>query len=217
MPDTLGVWESLSARKILTQMARFYQLPKAGIPQRVSEMLDRVRLSDLADQPARLTNLGCELLLTREMEGRELMAGEDDRSVGQHAHVLRCQRAVVEALGVEGFEAAEKAKAECRRLLGREEAAARQIGYADALLEIADHPHPLGVGPPAANRREPRARDRGQPSQAVEGGEPGRLLGQRGLEGQDFAAVGVARLPDGAVGPVANLLDQLWRLLRHAR
>ena len=58
MPDTLGVWESLTAREILTQMARFYQLPKAGIAQRVAEMLDRVRLSDLADQPARVLSRG---------------------------------------------------------------------------------------------------------------------------------------------------------------
>jgi ABC-type multidrug transport system ATPase subunit len=58
MPDTLGVWESLTAREILTQMARFYQLPKAGIAQRVAEMLDRVRLTDLADQPARVLSRG---------------------------------------------------------------------------------------------------------------------------------------------------------------
>src|SRR5437762_774854 len=31
MPDTLGVWETLTAREILVQMARFYRLPKAGI------------------------------------------------------------------------------------------------------------------------------------------------------------------------------------------
>jgi ABC-2 type transport system ATP-binding protein len=58
MPDTLGVWESLTAREILTQMARFYRLPKAGIAQRVTDMLDRVRLSDLADQPARVLSRG---------------------------------------------------------------------------------------------------------------------------------------------------------------
>lgn len=58
MPDTLGVWESLTAREILTQMARFYQLPKTGIAQRVTDMLDRVRLSDLADQPARVLSRG---------------------------------------------------------------------------------------------------------------------------------------------------------------
>jgi ABC-2 type transport system ATP-binding protein len=58
MPDTLGVWESLTAREILTQMARFYRLPKAGIAERVAGMLDRVRLSDLADQPARVLSRG---------------------------------------------------------------------------------------------------------------------------------------------------------------
>ncbi|MCU1517250.1 MAG: multidrug transporter ATP-binding protein [Pseudarthrobacter sp.] len=58
MPDTLGVWESLTAREILTQMARFYRLPAAGIGQRVAEMLDRVRLADLADQPARVLSRG---------------------------------------------------------------------------------------------------------------------------------------------------------------
>ena len=31
MPDTLGVWESLTAREILGQMARFYRLPVRGI------------------------------------------------------------------------------------------------------------------------------------------------------------------------------------------
>jgi ABC-type multidrug transport system ATPase subunit len=58
MPDTLGVWESLTAREILTQMARFYRLPAQGIGQRVAEMLQRVRLADLADQPARVLSRG---------------------------------------------------------------------------------------------------------------------------------------------------------------
>ncbi|GAB5080016.1 ABC transporter ATP-binding protein [Arthrobacter sp. AD-310] len=58
MPDTLGVWESLTAREILTQMARFYRLPAPGIGRRVETMLGRVRLSDLADQPARVLSRG---------------------------------------------------------------------------------------------------------------------------------------------------------------
>jgi len=58
MPDTLGVWESLTAREILTQMARFYRLPAAGIAERVSGLLDQVRLSSLADQPARVLSRG---------------------------------------------------------------------------------------------------------------------------------------------------------------
>lgn len=58
MPDTLGVWESLTAREILVQMARFYRLPAAGITERVTAMLERVRLADLADQPARVLSRG---------------------------------------------------------------------------------------------------------------------------------------------------------------
>lgn len=58
MPDTLGIWESLTAREILTQIARFYRLPAQGIEKRVAEMLERVRLDDLADQPARVLSRG---------------------------------------------------------------------------------------------------------------------------------------------------------------
>lgn len=58
MPDTLGVWESLTAREILTHMARFYQLPKPGIGHRVGDMLEKVRLAELADQPARVLSRG---------------------------------------------------------------------------------------------------------------------------------------------------------------
>jgi ABC-type multidrug transport system ATPase subunit len=58
MPDTLGVWESLTAREILTHMGRFYRLPASGIGQRVAEMLQQVRLDDLADQPARVLSRG---------------------------------------------------------------------------------------------------------------------------------------------------------------
>lgn len=58
MPDTLGVWESLTAREILTLMGRFYRLPKAAIAGRVSELLDLVNLSDLADQKARVLSRG---------------------------------------------------------------------------------------------------------------------------------------------------------------
>lgn len=58
MPDTLGVWESLTAREILTTMAKLYQLPKEAIPGRVSELLALVKLGDLADQKARVLSRG---------------------------------------------------------------------------------------------------------------------------------------------------------------
>ncbi|MDO5754393.1 ABC transporter ATP-binding protein [Arthrobacter sp.] len=58
MPDTLGVWEALTAREILSFMGRFYQLPKMQIPARVEELLELVNLSSLADQKARVLSRG---------------------------------------------------------------------------------------------------------------------------------------------------------------
>ncbi|AIY01998.1 ABC-type multidrug transport system, ATPase component [Arthrobacter sp. PAMC 25486] len=58
MPDTLGVWEALTAREILTTMGKFYHLPKAQIPGRVEELLELVNLSSLADQKARVLSRG---------------------------------------------------------------------------------------------------------------------------------------------------------------
>ncbi|MCZ2404536.1 ABC transporter ATP-binding protein [Paenarthrobacter sp. Z7-10] len=58
MPDTLGVWESLTAREILTLMGKLYRMPPKRITARVSELLDLVHLGELADQPARVFSRG---------------------------------------------------------------------------------------------------------------------------------------------------------------
>lgn len=58
MPDTLGVWEALTAREILTTMGKFYRLPKEQIPGRVAELLTLVNLTALADQKARVLSRG---------------------------------------------------------------------------------------------------------------------------------------------------------------
>lgn len=58
MPDTLGVWESLTAREILAAMGRFYRLPKERIPERVDQLLDLVNLTPLADSKARVLSRG---------------------------------------------------------------------------------------------------------------------------------------------------------------
>lgn len=58
MPDTLGVWESLTAREILLTMGRLYRIPKQGLVQRVDQLLELVNLVDLADQPARVLSRG---------------------------------------------------------------------------------------------------------------------------------------------------------------
>ncbi|MDP5226502.1 ABC transporter ATP-binding protein [Arthrobacter sp. YJM1] len=58
MPDSLGVWGSLTAREILVQIARFYRMPEAGIRERAEELLHLVHLEALADQPARVLSRG---------------------------------------------------------------------------------------------------------------------------------------------------------------
>lgn len=58
MPDTLGVWESLTSREILTMMGSLYGMPKAVAADRARELLAAVRLEDLADRPARVLSRG---------------------------------------------------------------------------------------------------------------------------------------------------------------
>ncbi len=58
MPDTLGVWESLKAREILTTVGALYGLTTAAASTRAAELLDAVRLTEYADAPARVLSRG---------------------------------------------------------------------------------------------------------------------------------------------------------------
>ena len=58
MPDTLGVWDSLTAREILQTLAACYGLAPSERESRAAELLRLVRLEDLADQPARILSRG---------------------------------------------------------------------------------------------------------------------------------------------------------------
>ncbi|MEA5454980.1 ABC transporter ATP-binding protein [Sinomonas sp. JGH33] len=58
MPDTLGVWESLTAREILVQMGRFYRLSGAEAASRADELLELVHLGSFASQAARVLSRG---------------------------------------------------------------------------------------------------------------------------------------------------------------
>ncbi|WP_026556716.1 ABC transporter ATP-binding protein [Arthrobacter sp. 35W] len=58
MPDTLGVWESLTAREILRIMGRLYRMPAAALESRVSDLLALVNLEGLANQPSRVLSRG---------------------------------------------------------------------------------------------------------------------------------------------------------------
>lgn len=58
MPDTLGVWESLTGREILTTVAALYGITKIDAATRAQELLELVDLQDLADTPARVFSRG---------------------------------------------------------------------------------------------------------------------------------------------------------------
>lgn len=58
MPDTLGVWEALTVREILVMMGTLYGLSRHTAQLRSMELLGTVRLSEFADQPARVLSRG---------------------------------------------------------------------------------------------------------------------------------------------------------------
>ncbi|MGW9404517.1 ABC transporter ATP-binding protein [Arthrobacter sp. NPDC055585] len=58
MPDTLGVWDSLTATEILVTMGKLYGMAPAAAAQRAGELLTEVRLADFADKPARVFSRG---------------------------------------------------------------------------------------------------------------------------------------------------------------
>lgn len=58
MPDTLGVWESLTASEILTTMGALYGMSAQQRGRRAADLLAAVRLDDYADQPARVLSRG---------------------------------------------------------------------------------------------------------------------------------------------------------------
>ncbi len=58
MPDTLGVWESLTATEILTTMGSLYGMPATRRRECAAELLSAVRLEEFADKPARVLSRG---------------------------------------------------------------------------------------------------------------------------------------------------------------
>jgi ABC-2 type transport system ATP-binding protein len=58
MPDTLGVWDALTAREILEMMGGFYGLDRDIVRSRAGQLLEWQELSTLADEPARVLSRG---------------------------------------------------------------------------------------------------------------------------------------------------------------
>lgn len=58
MPDTLGVWESLTCHDILASLGRLYGMGKAEAAARADEQLAWVELTEFRDRPARVLSRG---------------------------------------------------------------------------------------------------------------------------------------------------------------
>ncbi|WP_257998236.1 ABC transporter ATP-binding protein [Zhihengliuella halotolerans] len=58
MPDTLGVWEALTAREILVSIGKLYGMDRATSEARADDLLELVKLTDLAAQPSRVLSRG---------------------------------------------------------------------------------------------------------------------------------------------------------------
>lgn len=104
MPDTLGVWESLTAREILTSMGKFYRLPKDRIPGRVQELLALVNLLPLAEQKARVLSRGQQqrLSLARALIHDPQVLLLDEPASGLDPGSRVALRTLLRALAAEG-------------------------------------------------------------------------------------------------------------------
>lgn len=58
MPDTLGVWDSLTASEVLKTMGALYGLGEADRSSRAEDLLGTVNLTEYAKQPARVLSRG---------------------------------------------------------------------------------------------------------------------------------------------------------------
>ncbi len=58
MPDTLGVWETLTTSEILNSVARLYGVDRSAAQTRTQELLELVGLQEFAQRPARVLSRG---------------------------------------------------------------------------------------------------------------------------------------------------------------
>ena len=58
MPDVFGAWDALTVTEHLQVFARAYRLPAGAAGPRITALLDQVRLTPLADAPARVLSRG---------------------------------------------------------------------------------------------------------------------------------------------------------------
>ncbi|MGO4383548.1 ABC transporter ATP-binding protein [Specibacter sp. RAF43] len=171
MPDTLGVWESLTAREILTVMGRFYRLPAKDIPGRVAELLALVNLVELADQQARVLSRGQQqrLSLARALIHNPDVLLLDEPASGLDPGSRVSLRGILRGLAAEG-----KAVVVSSHVLAE-------------LDEIADRAVFVSAGRSVLAQTVGQAASQGR-RYSIAGLDPAALAAELGRQGVPFAA-----------------------------
>lgn len=104
MPDVLGSWGSLTVRQSIETTARLYELTPADARTRASELIDRIGLGPLAEQPSRVLSRGQKqkLSLARALVHRPRVLLLDEPASGLDPAARVELRVLVRELAAEG-------------------------------------------------------------------------------------------------------------------
>ena len=104
MPDVLGSWGSLTVRQSIETTARLYELSPADARTRTSELIERIGLGALADQPSRVLSRGQKqkLSLARALVHRPRVLLLDEPASGLDPAARVELRVLVRELASEG-------------------------------------------------------------------------------------------------------------------
>ena len=104
MPDVLGSWGSLTVRQSIETTARLYELSPADARARTSELIERIGLGALADQPSRVLSRGQKqkLSLARALVHRPRVLLLDEPASGLDPAARVELRVLVRELAAEG-------------------------------------------------------------------------------------------------------------------
>lgn len=206
MPDTLGVWESLTCHDILASLGRLYGMGKAQAAARADEQLEWVALTEFAHRPARVLSRGQQqrLSLARATVHRPsvLLLDEPANGLDPAARIrlrddLRAMAAAGTAVLVSSHVLAELEEMSDRAVFVREGATVATQEFRDG----DDVARPYRVAGPDPARR----------------GELIRFLEAQGLAVDPSAGAGAGQRPDGVVvhlrgeAAAAELLTALVR------
>lgn len=104
MPDVLGSWGSLTVRAALETTGRLYELTPADATARAAELIERVGLAELADQPSRVLSRGQKqkLSLARALVHRPTVLLLDEPASGLDPAARVDLRVLVRELAADG-------------------------------------------------------------------------------------------------------------------